>query len=394
MRCAIKAIRKTSLKSEILKQLNKNELEILEETPHPHIVRVFELMEDRANFYIVTELMTGGNLFQKLKASVGGTFSEDKAASVVKQVMLALNFMHSKKIMHRDLKPENIMCEEATDLADDEIFCKLTDFGFAVKYEPNKKEKISLGSPYYMAPELCAKKPYDEKVDCWAVGVIAFVLLCGGPPFKAAQSQGKQGVFKAIMHSEPDYSRLGDVTEGAIQFIKQCLIKDASERPSIEQLLRSDWMTTYDNSRQLLMRKQIAIGANLLQFQKTSAAQAWICSIIANQLTDSEDLRDARAAFEQWDTNKDGVLSADEIQEHMTEICQYFNMQEPSVMKILKSADSDGNGEIDYTEFLSAASDKKKLLSEKNLKRVFDQLDNDGNGQISKEEIKMLVGDS
>ena len=153
-------------------------------------------------------------------------------------------------------------------------------------------------------------------------------------------------------------------------------------------------MTTYDNSRQLLMRKQIAIGANLLQFQKTSAAQAWICSIIANQLTDSEDLRDARAAFEQWDTNKDGVLSADEIQEHMTEICQYFNMQEPSVMKILKSADSDGNGEIDYTEFLSAASDKKKLLSEKNLKRVFDQLDNDGNGQISKEEIKMLVGDS
>ena len=68
------------------------------------------------------------------------------------------------------------------------------------------------------------------------------------------------------MKSEPDYSRLGDVTEEAIQFIKQCLIKDASQRPSIEQLLSSDWMATYDNSRQLLMRKQIAIGANLLQF--------------------------------------------------------------------------------------------------------------------------------
>ena len=69
MRCAIKTIRKTSLKTETLKTLNKNELEVLEATPHPHIVRVFDLMEDRANFYIVTELMTGGNLFQKLRAS-------------------------------------------------------------------------------------------------------------------------------------------------------------------------------------------------------------------------------------------------------------------------------------------------------------------------------------
>eukprot|EP00353_Schmidingerella_taraikaensis_P014937 CAMPEP_0185617626 /NCGR_PEP_ID=MMETSP0436-20130131/44228_1 /TAXON_ID=626734 ORGANISM="Favella taraikaensis, Strain Fe Narragansett Bay" /NCGR_SAMPLE_ID=MMETSP0436 /ASSEMBLY_ACC=CAM_ASM_000390 /LENGTH=85 /DNA_ID=CAMNT_0028255469 /DNA_START=226 /DNA_END=483 /DNA_ORIENTATION=+ len=85
--------------------------------------------------------------------------------------------------------------------------------------------------------------------------------------------------------------------------------------------------------------------------------------MIANQMTDAEDLRDARAAFVQWDTNQDGELSITEIQEHMADICAYFDMEEPNVMKILKAADTDKNGTIDYTEFLTAAFDKKKLLS-------------------------------
>ena len=109
-------------------------------------------------------------------------------------------------------------------------------------------------------------------------------------------------------------------------------------------------------------------------------------------MTDAEDLRDARNAFVQWDTNQDGVLSMDEIREHMAEICQYFNMEEPNVLRILKAADTDGDGQIDYTEFLTAAFDKKKLLSQENLKRVFQTLDHDGNGYVSKDEIQMLLG--
>ena len=76
MRCAIKTIRKSSLKSDLAKQLNKNEFEILEETQHPHITRVFELMEDDKNFYVVQELMTGGDLYSKLHKDFKGKFSE------------------------------------------------------------------------------------------------------------------------------------------------------------------------------------------------------------------------------------------------------------------------------------------------------------------------------
>ena len=110
-------------------------------------------MEDRKNFYIVMEVVTGGNLLEKVTKMK--KFTEIQAASVIKQLLLALNFMHNKNIMHRDLKPENILVEQFEETGQDDIYIKLTDFGFATKYDPNKKQTLSLGSPLYMAPELC-----------------------------------------------------------------------------------------------------------------------------------------------------------------------------------------------------------------------------------------------
>ena len=108
----------------------------------------------------------------------------------------------------------------------------------------------------------------------------------------------------------------------------------------------------------------------------------------------TEDLEDYKAAFVQWDTKRDGVLTEDEISENITEICNYFNMEEPDVRRILRSADSDKNGEIDFTEFVTAAYDKRKLLSETNLKKVFAMLDVNDDGFISKEEIMEALGGS
>ena len=97
----------------IYKELNKNELEILEETKHPNITRIFELMEDEKNYYIIMEMITGGNLLNKVSAVK--KFTESMAANVIHQLLLALNYMHKKNIMHRDLKPENILCEDFID---------------------------------------------------------------------------------------------------------------------------------------------------------------------------------------------------------------------------------------------------------------------------------------
>jgi len=114
----------------------ESELEVLSKTDHPHMVRVFELLHDDASFYIITELVTGGELYDyiiKMKR-----LSEREAANLIRQLLLALNYMHEQNIAHRDIKPENILLapEEASEPG--KLNLKLTDFGFACFYSPER----------------------------------------------------------------------------------------------------------------------------------------------------------------------------------------------------------------------------------------------------------------
>lgn len=88
--------------------------------------------------------------------------------------------MHLQHVMHRDLKLENIMCR-STDLEDFHV--KLTDFGFSTFFNPKIRESLTLGSPLYMAPEVHREEEYDERVDVWALGCIAYIMICGKAPF-------------------------------------------------------------------------------------------------------------------------------------------------------------------------------------------------------------------
>lgn len=102
-------------------------------------------------------------------------------------------------------------------------------------------------------------------------------------------------------------------------------------------------------------------------------------------MTSAEDLKDARAAFLAWDTNKDGVLTEDEITAHMDEICQYFRLERPNVQKMLKGASISGKGKVNYNEFVTAAFDKKRLLSAENLRKAFALFDREGKGYFERE---------
>ena len=109
-----------------------------------------ELLEDEVNFYIVSELVTGGELYDYIIKKK--RLSERESANVIKQILLALNYMHQQNIAHRDIKPENILIAPEDD--SDTINVKLTDFGFACFFKSEKGLKQVLGSPLYMAPEI------------------------------------------------------------------------------------------------------------------------------------------------------------------------------------------------------------------------------------------------
>lgn len=147
---AIKSIEKNSLRSnQMLPTLMMNELSILQKCSHPNIMMANELLEDDQYFYIVTEILEGGELFDRLIAM--GRFGETNAGYIVKQVLLALNYMHKQKMTHRDLKPENILLDSKNPKA---LEVKIADFGFSCVFDPKEGLNLVLGSPLYMAPEL------------------------------------------------------------------------------------------------------------------------------------------------------------------------------------------------------------------------------------------------
>ena len=127
------------------------ELQTLQACSHPNIIRVIELLEDSDNYFIVTEVLEGGELFDKLisRLQKSYTFSEKEVSIIIKQVLLAINYMHQQNIMHRDLKPQNLLLENEGSL---EI--KVADFGFSRFFNPQQSVTLELGTADFKAPEL------------------------------------------------------------------------------------------------------------------------------------------------------------------------------------------------------------------------------------------------
>lgn len=164
-----------------------NETETLKKLSHMNIITVYEIYEDDAHFYLVTELVKGTDLFDEVSK---GALTEKSAAHIMKEVLLAINHCHHENICHRDLKPENILIEASSHRI------KLIDFGTAGDFDPKKGLSGILGTAYYIAPEVLSKSgKYDLKCDMWSLGVILYILLTGIPPFNG---HSDEEIFSSI----------------------------------------------------------------------------------------------------------------------------------------------------------------------------------------------------
>jgi serine/threonine protein kinase len=245
---AVKCIDKGKLDKEDEEAL-RVEVEILEKVDHPNIVKMRQVFDTPKVFYMVMELMTGGELFdrivqvshapdpcQRRGQRVGvdicactyarsksrprpisseyargyspsltppvpsplpppgasllflpplflvpqkSKYGEAEASALVKKIAHALEYCHERGIVHRDLKPENLLYADETD----ESEIKIADFGLAKLLNQSQVMATACGTPGYVAPEILEGKPYTDKVDCWSLGVITYIILCGFPPF-------------------------------------------------------------------------------------------------------------------------------------------------------------------------------------------------------------------
>jgi len=235
-----------------------------------------------------------------------GHFSELDAAIIMKQLLSCLTYCHSKNIVHRDIKPENILLESNKDFNQ----IKVIDFGISVVKEANEMIYESIGTPYYIAPEVWMKN-YNEKWDIWSAGVIMFILLSGSPPFNAATDEDmKKKVLEGSFTME---GKVWDsVTDNAKDLITQLLTYDTEKRISAGEALTHPWISDFWVSE---LDTKVAKKAlvNLSRFRAEEKIKQATIAYIASQLLSKKEKDSLSGIFKAFDENGDGMLSKEEI---------------------------------------------------------------------------------
>ena len=380
------------------------EIEILKRLDHPNIMNIYEFYNREHRFYLICEYIIGEELFEKITKSKH--FSEEQACKVMHQIFSGVNYCHKEGITHRDLKPENILIEEEGS----NFNIKLIDFGTSATVQVNEKLTKKTGTSFYIAPEVLLGK-YNEKCDVWSCGVIMYILLCGGPPFNGSTNND---IFFSILEDQLIFKGAvwNQVSQEAINLIKQLLNKKPDDRITANEALKSKWFKTHkiDNSIIILHNNHLNILGesaekdeaennqrdqrenilniidNLKTFRAEKKLQQAVLSFIVHELNSNKEIQFIKRIFRSIDKDYDGKLSKEEIKNFFVKNIE----ADIEIDSIFEKMDADNSGMIEFQEFLIASINKNKIMTEKNLKSAFNRFDFDGNGKIDTKEIKKV----
>lgn len=288
---AIKCIDKKALKGK--EDSLENEIKVLRRLKHPNIVQLLETYEDKNKVYLVMELVTGGELFDRIVEK--GSYTEKDASDLIRQILEAVDYMHSQGVVHRDLKPENLLYY----CPDEESKIMISDFGLS-KMEDSGIMATACGTPGYVAPEVLAQKPYGKAVDVWSIGVIAYILLCGYPPF---YDESDANLFAQILKGEFEFDSpyWDEISDSAKDFIRHLICVDVERRYTCKQALAHPWIsgnTASDKNIHGSVSEQLK-----KNFAKTKWRQAYNATAVIRQMR--------KLAMSSTGSSQDGGAPAD-----------------------------------------------------------------------------------
>ena len=398
-----------------IKNLPKFELEIniLIKADHPNIIKLYEIFESQRSLYLIMEKCDGGEVFDHIIDHIQKKemYSEKNAAVIFEQLMRSVEYCHNHCICHRDLKPENLLYLNVGEEENNPI--KVIDFGLSQTFQ-NRKLKTKVGTAYYVSPEIL-KGDYTEKCDIWSAGVILYILLSGDPPFNGPDDSSIYSKISQLTFSFPEkkWKNISNEAKDLITHMicpenerynaKQVLahpwLKNASNKPLSEFQFDPIFLFRYMNSNYLKKLSLLFIASRLeeneikdlkdifyafdqdkdgqislkelqdgfMQLKSSHLNEKEILNLfksidvnknnridytefLAATISEKNYIRRERLfeAFCILDKDNDGKISKEELME----VLKTEKKQEKEIEKYIKMVDTNGDGTIDYTEFL------------------------------------------
>ncbi|KAL9384278.1 hypothetical protein Peur_024601 [Populus x canadensis] len=403
---ACKSILKRKLVNKNDREDMKREVHIMQDlSGQPNIVEFRGAYEDRQSVHLVMELCAGGELFDRIIAK--GHYSERDAAKICREIVNVVHACHFMGVMHRDLKPENFLLSSKAEGAK----LKATDFGLSVFIEedytlslvvmldklandieamvkfdneeiPSKVYRDIVGSAYYVAPEVL-RRSYGKEIDIWSAGVILYILLSGVPPFWA---ENEKGIFDAILQGDIDFESdpWPSISNSAKDLVRRMLTQDPKKRITSTQVLEHPWIKEGGADKPL----DSAVLSRMKQFRAMNKLKKLALKVIAENLSE-EEIKGLKTMFTNMDTDKSGTITYEELKTGLARLGS--KLSEAEVKQLMEAADVDGNGSIDYIEFISATMHRYKLERDEHLYKAFQYFDKDSSGYITRDELESAM---
>ncbi|KAL2543040.1 Calcium-dependent protein kinase 1 [Abeliophyllum distichum] len=347
-----------------------------------------------------------GELFDRIVKR--GHYSEKQAAELTRTIVGVIEACHSLGVMHRDLKPENFLFVNE----EEDSPIKTIDFGLSIFFKPGDIFTDVVGSPYYVAPEVLCKR-YGPEADVWSAGVMIYILLSGVPPF---WGESEQEIFDEVLHGDIDFSSdpWPNISESATDLVKKMLVRDPKRRLTAHEVLCHPWVQPMDKLKKMALRviaeslseEEIAglkemfkmidtdnsghitfeelkaglkrYGANLDESEIYDLMKSadvdnsgtidygeFIAATLHLNKIEKEDL--LFTAFSYFDKDGSGYITPDELQK----ACEEFGIKDVHLEEMIREADQNNDGQIDYNEFVAMMQKGDAELGRKRLQNNF-----------------------
>lgn len=350
-RRAVKTVGKAGLKRYVkdVSSFVRREVDILRRLDHPHIVRMYEALEDESTIYIVLEICEGGDLLERVTVA-RDRLSESASSALLVQMLSAVQHLYLRGVVHRDIKPENFLFLRRETDAEPRPPLKLIDFGLSRRLDFASGARVTpkIGTTEYMAPEAFAgraRPALADRMDVWSLGVVLHVIFIGHfPSPRLAELTTEE--YLAL----PCWRRVSPL---ARDFLGQLIRYEAEKRPTVTAALKHPWLAAAAAASGESARWAKGVLPKAIRAHARSSDLRKLALVAAAREVDECNLRELREVFRELDIACEGSLTRMALARIASAPQAHLSGAAAELLRCFDDLDVDGSGSVDWSELVA-----------------------------------------